>query len=440
MRETTVPAFHLATFACDVTPPAGHPLCGGWIEPVRSIDDPFEALGVVLLGMGRPVVLCAVDWCGIRNDANLVWRKALADAAHTVPENVALQTLHPHDAPFADTEAERLLEAVPGAPPSLDLKFFDGAVKRTAAAAQSALARTVRFTHIGMGQARVEHVASNRRILGPDGKVALWRGSSSTDKRAAAEPEGLIDPWLKTLSFWNGNRPLAALNYYATHPMSYYGKGHVSCDFCGLARRKRQQEDAHVFQIYFNGCAGNVAAGKYNTGAPQTRPILRDRMFTAMQAAWQATERHALDHWDWRIEPVQFTPRREYSFGAEASRKMLDNPRETKARRGNAAFQLAWLKRMDRTIGVTCLDLGKALVVHLPGEPFIEYQLKAQSLRRDAFVCVAGYGDDGPGYIPLARSYFEGGYETSVALAGPESEASLNRALAKLLRSEKTGS
>src|SRR5438132_2675984 len=164
-----MPTLHLATFACDVTPPAGHPLCGGWIEPVRAVDDPLKALGVILLGMGQPVVLCAVDWCGIRNEANFAWRQALAEAAHTVPQNVALQTVHPHDAPFADTEAERLLEAVDG-PRCLDLKFFHAAVKRTAAAARAALAKTVRFTHIGVGQARVEKVASNRRILGPEGK------------------------------------------------------------------------------------------------------------------------------------------------------------------------------------------------------------------------------------------------------------------------------
>jgi len=78
-------AFHLATFACDVTPPVGHPLCGGWIEPVRRVVDPLRALGVVLLGMGEPIVLCAVDWCGIRNDAYAFWRQSLAKSAHTVP-------------------------------------------------------------------------------------------------------------------------------------------------------------------------------------------------------------------------------------------------------------------------------------------------------------------------------------------------------------------
>jgi hypothetical protein len=83
---------------------------------------------------------------------------------------------------------------------------------------------------------------------------------------------------------------------------------------------------------------------------------------------------------------------------------------------------------------LTCLDLGPAQVLHLPGEPFIEYQLRAQQLRKDRFVCVAGYGDGGPGYIPTAPAYLQGGYETTVALAGPGSEALLNRALAKLLR------
>jgi hypothetical protein len=430
-----MPTFHLATFAADVTPPAGHPLCGGWIEPVRSLEDPLRAPGVVLLGMGQPIVLCAVDWCGVRNEAHRLWRQALAQAAHTVPENVALQCVHPHDAPFADIEAERLLEAA-GAPRSLDLKFFERTVQQTADALRTALSHTEPLTHLGIGQARVERVASNRRVIGADGKVKYWRGSSTKDPKAREEPEGLIDPWLKTLSFWDGDRPLAALHYYATHPMSHYGTGHVSSDFCGLARQKRQEELPKVRQIYFTGCAGNIAAGKYNDGNPANRPILRDRIYEAMKTAWKATQRHPLHGWEWRIEPVRLPPRTEKVFSDAESRKILENPRETSARRGNSAFQLAWLKRAQRPIELTCLDLGKALVLHLPGEPFIEFQLKAQALRQDAFVCVAGYGDDGPGYLPTAHAYFEGGYETTVALAGPPSEAILHHAMARLLKAK----
>jgi hypothetical protein len=429
-----MPSLHLTTFEAEATPPLGHPLCGGWIEPVRGVDDPLRVLGLVLLGAGAPVVLCAVDWCGLRNEANRRWRQALAQAAHTTPERVAVHCVHPHNAPFADVEAERILQAA-GAPPSLDLKFFDRVVRQSADALQEALKKTVQFSHIGIGQARVEQVASNRRIVGADGKVRFTRYSATKDPKVRAEPEGLIDPWLKTLSFWKDEQPLAALNYYAVHPMSYYGDGRVSADFCGLARQKRQDEEAKIFQMYFNGCAGNVTAGKYNDGSKANRPVLRDRMYTALKAAWKATKRHPLTTWEWRVEPLRLPPRREKSFGEEESRKLLQDAKAAKAQRGNAAFQLAWLKRLERPIDLTCLDLGKALVLHQPGEPFIEYQLKAQQLRKDSFVCVAGYGDGGPGYIPTDKAYLEGGYEPTVALAAP-SEKRLTEAIVKLLKVE----
>ncbi len=427
-----MPALHLATFTSDVTPPLGHPLCGGWIEPVRAVDDPLLARGVVLLGMGQPVVLCSVDWTGLRNDANLAWRQALAKAAHTVPENVTVHCVHQHNAPFADVEAEKLIEKAEG-PPSLDLKFFGEVVEKAADALKTSLAKTVPFSHLGTGQAKVDSVASNRRIVGTDGKVKATRTSATKDKAVRDEPEGLIDPWLKTLSFWDGDRPVAALHYYATHPMSYYGDGRVSSDFCGLARQKRQEDDEKVFQVYFTGCAGNVTAGKYNDGAKENRPVLRDRIYDAMKAAWEATKRQPIDGWEWRIEPVKFSPRKEASFGEEESRKALEDASATKAKRNNAAFQLAWLKRIDRPIDFTCLDFGKVVVLHLPGEPFIEYQLKAQELGKDRFVCVAGYGDGGPGYIPTSKAFFEGGYEPTVALAA-DSEQLLNDAMANLLK------
>ena len=429
-----MPALHLATFTSDATPPAGHPLCGGWIEPVRGVDDPLNVVGIVLLGSGAPVVLAAVDWCGIRNDANLIWRKALAEAAHTTPENVAVHCIHAHNAPFADTEAEKLLEAAPGAPPSLDLKFFAATVEKSAGALRESLKTTRRFSHIGVGQGKVEQVASNRRILGPDGKVKAVRYSATKDPAVRAEPEGLIDPFLKTLSFWDGNEPLAALHYYATHPMSYYGDGRVSADFCGLARRKRQTEQPGVFQIYFTGCAGNITAGKYNDGAKENRPILRDRIHAAMVAAWKDTKKQAVSSWQWRTTPVKLPPRREASFGEAESQKTLQDAKAAKTKRGNAAFQLAWLNRRDRPIDIACLDLGPALVLLLPGEPFVEYQLKAQQLRPNAFVYVAGYGDGGPGYVPTQRAFLQGGYEPTVALADPSAEQIIHEAMKAVMK------
>jgi len=63
----------LATFSADVTVPLGHGMMGGsWIS--KSIADPLEANGFVLLGGDAPVVFVSVDWCEIRNDAYERWQ------------------------------------------------------------------------------------------------------------------------------------------------------------------------------------------------------------------------------------------------------------------------------------------------------------------------------------------------------------------------------
>src|SRR5262245_1607295 len=244
-----MPPLHLATFRVDATVPIGHSLCGGWIKPAEAITEPLYALGIVLLGEEAPIVLCAVDWTGICNDAHRLWREKLAAAAHTTAERVAVHCVHQHNEPFADLTAQKLVAAQPGLPPIVDVTWFEQTVQRTADAVKAAMGQSRQVSHIGYGQARVEKVASNRRLVGPNGKLTGWRGSSCKDAALRAEPDGLIDPWLKTVSFWNGTEKLAALHFYATHPMSYYGDGQVTSDFVGLAREARTQEEigrAHV--------------------------------------------------------------------------------------------------------------------------------------------------------------------------------------------------
>ena len=101
---------------------------------------------------------------------------------------------------------------------------------------KESIKRSSTVTHIAHGEAPVKQIAGNRRIIGLNGKVLSQRGSSSTKPDHHKYPEGLIDPMLKTVTFYNGDRALVASHYYACHPMSYYGDGRVSADFCGLAR------------------------------------------------------------------------------------------------------------------------------------------------------------------------------------------------------------
>lgn len=430
-------AILIACFSADVTPPVGHPLCGGLVPPVTGVADPLYARGFVLDGPGKPIVLCAIDWCEAHNSSQDRWKEALAEAAETDPSRVMVCQLHQHDAPLADLEARRMLEKRGVKDGLTDPAFHEQAVQRTAAALRKALKSPRAITHIGIGQAKVEKVASNRRIPGPDGKVRKMRGSSCTDPELIAAPEGTIDPYLKTISFWHRDEPVAALSCYATHPMSYYRTGKASSDFFGLARARRQEDDRDVFQIMTNGCGGNLGAGKYNDGSPKMRPILTDRLVQAMVKAWKATRRHRLQEMAYRTTPLRLPLKEDPAFREAGLRKILDEPKEPLAERVRAALGLCWVRRVKagHVIQVPTLDFDVAQIVLLPGEPFVEYQLMAQKMRPDSFVMVIGFGGLGPGYVPIDRAFDEGGYEPGKwCFVGKGTEQAMTAALRQALQ------
>jgi hypothetical protein len=429
-------AFQLASFAAEVTAPLGHPLMGGGIKPAEKIDDPLYTHGFVLSGGAKPIVLAAVDWCEIRNDAYERWRNALAEAAGTVPERVLVSCLHQHDAPIADLEAQRLLDKEKAAGKICFPEFHDKAVATVAGAVRDALKSPRRVTHFGTGQAKVEKVASNRRYPGPDGKPLFNRTSATRDAKAREQPEGTIDPWLKTLSFWDGDEPVLALACYATHPMSYYGKGGVSADFVGLARKRRQADDPKVFQMYVSGCSGNVTAGKYNDGSPDNRPVLADRIYQAMTTAWKNTERRPLRQFDFRVTPLRLEPRDGPGFTVADLQKRLTSDSRPFGQ-CLAALGLSWRKRADagHKIDLPVLDLGSAVLLLLPGESYVEFQLLAQKLRPDDFVVTLGYGECAPGYVPIERAFEEhDGNLSDWCWVAPGAEKAMTAALEAALR------
>lgn len=254
----------------------------------------------------------------------------------------------------------------------------------------------------------MEKIASNRRYAMPDGQVRHDRTSATRNAFAIEADEGLIDPWLKTLSFWSGPEPVAALSFYAVHPMSYYGQGEVSADFPGLARRVRQRESPGVHQIYVSGASGNVTAGKYNSGARENRAVLAERLRVAMAEAWRNTRREPLERMVFRSVPLSLEPRSSPGFGeAELGAKLV--PGTAPFQQCLAAMGLSWRRRVaaGRALEIPCLDLGSAALVLVPGETYVDFQLAAQALRPSDFVCVAGYGDGATGYVPTERHWAE---------------------------------
>lgn len=421
-------------FDVDVSPPVGSPLA---YDPCESVAMSLRASGIVLLGADEPIVLCSVDWIGIANSAHMHWRTALAKAAGTTIDRVAVHTIHQHDAPFCDFAADAIL-AERGLGGSLfDVKFAQRSISDVAAAAKRAVKQAVPVTHVGIGEATVEKVASNRRILGLDGKVRATRYTACADPKLRMEPDGTIDPRLKSISLWQEEKPLVVMTYYATHPQSYYRRGVANPDFPGIARFLRQVTLNGVPHIHFNGAGGNIGAGKYNDGSERNRQTLATRLAEGMAAAYADTVRTPISADDLRWTTTEAAIPVAPHLQETKLLAILDDGDASPVARGIAATNLAWLRRCNNgsTLTVSCLDIGPASLLHLPGEPVVEYQLFAQQLQADRFTAVAGYGDYGTGYICLEEHYAQGGYEASqqASRVAPNTERVLKAAIRAVL-------
>ena len=423
----------LATFRFDVTPPEGHSLCGGWIRPVVGVDDPLEAMGYVLLGIGKPIVVCAVDWTGLANSAHIQWRKALADAAKTTIDRVAVQCVHQHNAPFACMDAQAIVQEQGDLPDIVNPVFFDRCLKNAGDAVTKSLKKTTPVTHIAHGEARVEKVAANRRIIGLNGKLISQRGSSSRKPEHHRFPEGLIDPMLKTVAFYNGNKKLVASHFYACHPMSYYGDGRVSADFCGLARRRMQKQEPDCLHIYFNGCGGNIGAGKYNNGSKEARIELTQRMFDGITTSNATLKPELIRSFAWETEDI--LPPLDPRFNEEQLLVGIRNKTNRVVARNRPSYTVAFIRRVKEGIPITLssLHVNDISMLHLPAESFIEYQLRAQAIAPNRFVACAAYGDGGPWYIPVKEAYPQGGYAVGVAWCSPQIDPLMSNGIQTLL-------
>lgn len=424
--------FRLATFEADITPPAGTPYLGGVIA--RSTVDPLYAKGLVLSGDGAPIVLAALDWCELRNDSYDGWRSALAEAAGTTAERVLLHCVHQHDAPYVDQTAQGLLKEA-----GIEADLCHPAVDRkargdVAAAVRACLAQARPVTHFGTGMGETAELVSNRRYVTEDGEVSWGRTSATRDPALRALPAGLVDPFVRTLSFWDGEQAVAAVHCFSIHPMSYYGDGDTSADFPGMARARLQAETPDVVQIYTSGCSGDTIAGIYNDGSPAMRPVLADRLYQGMRAAWDSTERRPLEAMAFRKTEMDFPPRLTEGFSVEEMTQRLTEIDRPFRELYPAALGLSWRMRDEQPIDLPCLDFGGAQLVQLPAESFVQYQLWAQQLRPDSFVMTLGYSECAPGYIPTAADAADGYDDAYNWVAAPECEAVIRGALERVLR------
>lgn len=424
----------VSTFNVDASPPIGSPLA---YDPTKEVSSPLSCQGIVLLPSDQPpIVLCTVDWLGIANAAHLEFRERLATATNTTVDRVSVHALHQHDAPRCDFSAEEILAEFGDQGRSYDERFCRSVFVNASAAAKLSLSSATAVTQIGSGQAEVLEVASNRRLLGENGKVQHTRFTACKDPKIRALPVGTIDPQLKMVTFRNNERVIATLTFYATHPQSFYRTGQANPDFPGMARNALQKQLGSPV-IHFNGAGGNIGAGKWNDGSQANRQVLANKVLKGMTDAIAALQYEQLEAnpLQWKTTAVTL-PLADHLVEDKLI-LILKDPESTGPNRLTAAKHLAWLRRTNAggKTDIGCLSLGPVRMLFMPGELFVEYQLAAQEMSADNLVAMAAYGEYGPGYVCTKIAYSQGGYESSerASRTSPQVEEVLMSAMKMLL-------
>jgi hypothetical protein len=238
-------------------------------------------------------------------------------------------------------------------------------VHRAAAEATCEAVNSLRPAELAVGAAPLV-IGWNRRERKGDGRMVL-----------GVNRDG---PTLHEVTLWQVARAGAGRIVLFTAPFHGVTMGpgnlYVSAEWMGAAVRELERREAGLKALFLQGCAGNQNVRRERGNYDE----VIDNGTAAARAVGAALA---------GLKPVAAVPLRTV---------LRDVPVPL---------------RDGSTFPVACrgLRLGDAALVGLGGEAFIEYALHGRQVSRFASTMVLGYTDGCAGYLAVAATYTEGGYE-----------------------------
>ncbi len=285
-------------------------------------------------------------------------------------------------------------------------------LERTRATVADSCRDPVELTGVAFSSHAVSRFAATRRVLDADDKASV-RWSVTRDPAVRQAPEGTIDPMLDQLILYGpGNQPVACLNSYACHPQVGYLPGIVHGDTIGIALDLFEETFPGVFPLYFDGCGGDVTAGKYTTpNVRRNMHVFGVRLFDAMEEAFRKARPRPVGEVAWHDSSFD-VPLAPVTWSVDEMEAVIAAPDTAPGTAYLHAIKLEQLQtgRTAYPFRMSRLCLGGGAMLFLPTELCVEYQLHAKAHHRGPLV-VAAYGDSYLNYVATDKAFAQGGYE-----------------------------
>ncbi len=401
------------TFKVNVTPPMGFPLCGGYLPRANKLIADNYLRGLIIEDNGQRYVIAGIDYCYLIGKSHTRFEEALARGASTTPDKATLNSTHAHAAPLITEEAHETLRQFDPKQNFHDEAYFSDVLSRTQIAIQDAIkAGLWSVSGVAFASHAVEEFASTRRVFLKPGKSSI-RWSVTRDPAVKEAPIGLVDPNVDLVTLYDENqKPRVSMGYFACHPQVGYVNGVIHSDTPGIAMSLFEERYPDTFPIFFDGCGGDVTAGKYTSPHPtRNNHLFGVRLYDALEEAFLKSRPSPLGQFSWNnqsfpapLAPVQFSLK-------EITDKMA-SPSSGDSEKILAAFKKFRLDTNSATypFRITHARFGDIGLLMLPAELSVIYQFYAKQLHRGP-LAVAAYGDSYLNYVAYDKAFEEGGYE-----------------------------
>ena len=447
----------VGTSRVDITPPVGMPHAnwGSSVHQVaEGIDMPMYCNVMYLESESskNKVVMLDFDLCSMSEEIDSMVRDAVMSNLDIPKESIRICLSHTHAGPPYGKDnlngAGWITEGV-----ELINPYYDSFPEKISKAIDEAV-RSVVDCNVSYGSGRSD-ININRRPVDKSGTLFTGRNW-----------DGPVDHSVDVIGFdtAEGN-PVATIVGYACHPHILGPENRlISPDYPGHMR-KTVEEIVGGSCLFFQGYAGNQ--GPVHTFVGDVEVARKAGKLLGLEAS---KVRMSLDPFEREEKLVEIIPagadlgiyedviinepndnltinnayidlptlnfpsyeeaseiyenaieelkKARESGNQDKIKKMVSNAKRANFTRRNSLRS----KNGKVNIWIQTIKIGDIVLQGLPLEPFIEYGDRIKSLNPNKKVILSGYTNCIHGYLPTAKAYEEGGYETRNTPLGPESE------------------
>lgn len=430
----------------DITPVEGTQIAGGVgvFRPATLVMDPLYAKALIIKSGNRKLCLITLDVTIVTEKYTSEIRTLVARKFGFEKDAVLVHALQDHSAPTLgsfmlsdDFKLPKKFEWLRGGDP----KYNEITVKKIINAVKTAN-ESLQPAKMSLGSGMEGRVAFNRRGVTRDGKMRMpWLWDSRNNPLGPPEfcyLEGPADPEVGVICFRTESLSIpAVLVNYTCHPVCVFcidpSVGTVSADWPGaLSDALKKKYCIEGIPMVINGACGNI--NPWNPFEPGHKNGT-DHIWmggTLAEMAGKIIEKSSfkeINHIDWKVKHLNIPLRKIPEKLLKTARKILKkNPtpkliEDDKKYVDREWFQSAMIEDLYQRqrkcpmfdYEIQIFRIGDAAIVGLPGEPFVEGQLKIKmgSPTRHTHVvhCVNHY----TGYIPIKEAFQRGGHEADIS-------------------------